>query len=377
MTRMSIISRETLPDGFVDNLLQSTVDGVICSDIKGRILIFNQAAVDICGYTREEALTKINIRDLYPNDEGARQVMAMLRSPEHGGLGKIHSCQIDLKRKDGELVPIDLNASIITEGGTEVATIGFFRDLRGTLKMQRELENTQMQLLHAEKLSSLGKLAAGVAHQLNNPLGGIVIYAGILLEEYELNDSARKDIERILRDAKRSHSIVRELLEFARPSRHQTALHDINLAISRTIFLLESQPIFQNVEIVKEFSETLPPVPGDRQQFNHLFMNLLLNAVEAMEGHGTLTIKTSAAADLEHICVTIADTGPGVPKAYLSRIFEPFFTTKESGKGTGLGLSLAYSIVQDHDGKITVENSPTGGAVFTIKLPKNREIVHD
>jgi two-component system, NtrC family, sensor kinase len=374
---MSIISRKTLPDGFIENLLQSTVDGVICSDIKGRILIFNQAAVDICGYTREEALNEINIRDLYPNNEGAKQVMKMLRSHEYGGPGKIHSCQIDLRRKDGDLVPIDLNASIVTEEGVEVATIGFFRDLRGTLKMQRELEETQMQLLHAEKLSSLGKLAAGVAHQLNNPLGGIVIYAGILLEEYELNDSARKDIERILRDAKRSHSIVRELLEFARPSRHQTALHDINLAISRTVFLLESQPIFQNIEIVKDFTEALPLVPGDRQQFNHLFMNLLLNAVEAMDDQGTLTIKTSHAADPGFISVTISDTGPGVPEALVSRIFEPFFTTKESGKGTGLGLSLAYSIVQDHDGKITVKNLPTGGASFAIMLPKSRGMARD
>ena len=373
---MSIIPKRSLPDGFIENLLQSAVDGVISADIEGRILIFNQAAADICGYSREEALNGVNIRELYP-DDGAKQVMRMLRSPNHGGTGKIRSYQINLKKKDGTLVPIDLNASIIYEDDVEVATIGFFRDLRETLKMKQDLEETQIQLLHAEKLSSLGKLAAGVAHQLNNPLGGIVIYAGILLEEYELNDEARQDVERILRDAKRSHSIVKELLEFARPSRHQTAMHDISKAISRTLFLLDSQPIFHNVEIVKDFSESLPLIPGDRQQFNHLFMNLLLNAVEAMNGQGTLTIKTFHATTPGFISVTISDTGPGIPESIVGKIFEPFFTTKESGKGTGLGLSLVYSIVQDHGGKITVKNLRNGGAVFAIDLPTSRELDYE
>ena len=129
---MSTISKRSLPYGFIENLLQSAVDGVICSDMKGNILIFNQAAMDICGYTEDEALNTVNIRELYPED-GAKQVMRMLRGDEYGGRGKIRSCQIDLKTKDNELVPIDLNASIIYEDGAEVATIGFFRDLRETL----------------------------------------------------------------------------------------------------------------------------------------------------------------------------------------------------------------------------------------------------
>ena len=249
--------------------------------------------------------------------------------------------------------------------------------MRASLEMEKELQETQMQLLQAEKLSSIGKLAAGVAHQLNNPLGSIVMFAGLLLEEYDLKEDAKEDINRILRDAQRSHSIVKELLEFSRPSRHEAASHNINQALNRTLFLLENQPIFQNIKVERNFAEALPMAPGNRQQLNHLFMNLLLNAVEAMQGVGKLAIKTRLSNDNQFIHIAIADTGPGIPEEAIDQIFEPFFTTKESGKGTGLGLSLVYSIVRDHGGKITANNVPEGGASFVIELPIYPEVQDD
>ena len=145
--------------------------------------------------------------------------------------------------------------------------------------------------------------------------------------------------------------------------------HDINQALSRTLFLLESQTLFQNIDIVKDLDESLPLVQSDIQQINHLFMNIILNAAQAMEGKGRLTVKTRLMPDLKRICIEISDTGPGIPEDILPNIFEQFFTTKEEGKGTGLGLSLAYSIVKNHGGNIMAKSKPGQGATFIIKLP--------
>ena len=222
---------------FLKNLILSAVDGVMAADRKGKILIFNDAAVEISGYSVDEALHNLNIRDVYPQD-GAYEVMRKLRSDDFGGRGKLQSCQVEVLRKDGRVIPISLNAAIVYENGKEVATVGFFHDLSQTLKIQKELEQTQIQLLQAEKMASLGKLAAGVAHQINNPLGGIILFAGLMLEEYDLEKPAREDLRRILRDAERCKDTVKELLEFARQTRHEMRTLDINKAIVRTLFLL-------------------------------------------------------------------------------------------------------------------------------------------
>jgi signal transduction histidine kinase len=299
--------------------------------------------------------------------------MRELRSDNYGGKGKIRSYQVDILSKNGEIIPINLNATIIYENGHEVATIGFFHDLREKLQMAEELEKTQIQLLQAEKMSSLGKLAAGVAHQLNNPLGGITLFAKLLMEEYDLEEGAQEDLRRILRDAKRCRDIVKELLEFTRQTRHLMRPHNVNQAIDRTLFLLENQVLFQNITIAKDLDPALPLVQADIQQLNHLFMNIILNAVQAMQEKGKLTVKSYSLVDNNRVCIEISDTGPGIPAEILPRIFEPFFTTKEEGKGTGLGLSLAYNIVKNHGGSINTESKLQGGTTFIIELPRATE----
>lgn len=357
---------------FLRSLILSAVDGVIAADMKGKILIFNDAASQILGYSPTEALERLNIRDLYPEDDSS-MVMKMLRSKECGEVGKLKACEVGLRTRDGEIVPISLNASIIYDKEREVATIGFFHDLREDLKIKSELEATQIQLLQAEKMSSLGKLAAGVAHQLNNPLNGITLFTRIVMEEHELEKDVKKDLLRVLKDAERCRDIVKELLEFARQTRQNISPQNLNRAISRTLFLLESQAIFQNIEIEKVLSPSLPKVPVDIQQIYHVLMNLVINAAEAMEGAGKLTIKSSLARSRKCVCIGISDTGPGVPQEVIPRIFDPFFTTKGDRRGTGLGLSVAYGIVENHHGKITVKNNPGGGAVFIVELPLTQE----
>jgi len=367
-TRGGLEEKLQRSNAFLRNLIFSAVDGVIASDKKGKILIFNDAASNVFGYTVDEALNHINVRDIYPGNN-AYEVMRNLRSDDYGGQGKLRSYQVDIINKDDEIIPIFLNASVIYENGQEIATIGFFHDLREEFRMKGELENTQLQLLQAEKMSSLGKLAAGVAHQLNNPLGGITLYAKLIMEEYDLEKGAKEDLDRIIRDAKRCRDTVKELLEFTRQTRHLMRYHDINQALTRTLFLLESQTLFHNIVIKKDLAPSLPLVLSDIQQLYHLFMNVVLNAVQAMEGRGTLTVKSRLLPDVNRVCIAISDTGPGISEENLSQIFEPFFTTKDEGKGTGLGLSLAYRIVQNHDGHIHAESSPGKGTTFTIELP--------
>lgn len=354
------------------NLILSAVDGVIATDMTGKVRIFNEAAAEISGYSVEEALDKLDIRDVYVGD-GARQVMRKLRSNNYGGRGKLKSYQVDVLRKDGEIIPISINASIVYDGDREVASIGFFHDLREELRMKKELEEAQAQLLQSEKMASLGKLSAGVAHQLNNPLAGIILFARIIMEEYDLDEKIQEDLGRILTDAERCRDVVKELLEFSRQTSHLMQPHDVNKAISRILFLLENQTLFHNIEIEKELDPSLPLVRANMQQLNHVFMNIILNAAEAMEGKGKLILKSYQMPAKDQVRIEIADTGPGIPEEIQNRIFDPFFTTKEEGQGTGLGLSMVYGIVENHGGKITVRSKPGEGATFIIELPIARQ----
>ncbi len=355
-------------NAFLRNLILSSVDAVLASDMNGKILIFNDAAAEISGYEVEEALNNLNIRNVYPGN-GAMEIMKKLRSNDHGGKGKLKSYIVDVKGKNGNIIPISLNASIVYEEEREVATIGFFHDLRETIKMKKELENAQIQILQSEKMASLGKLAAGVAHQLNNPLSSITLFTQLVLEEYKLEEGARDDLTRVYKEAQRCRNTVKELLEFARQTRQEMRPHDVNSAILRTVFLLEHQTLFHNIEIEKDLSPSLPEVYGDIQQLNHIFMNIILNAADAMEGKGELTIKSYKPLQSDTIIIEISDTGPGIPQNILPHIFEPFFTTKEEGKGTGLGLSLVYSMIDNHKGRIYAKSRQGKGTTFVIELP--------
>ena len=359
---------------FLYNLLQSACDGVIAADMSGKIVIFNDAAAEVTGYSVKEALDHMNIRDIYRDGEVTREVMRNLRSEDHGGKGKLKKYHLQVCGKNGEKIPISLYASIIyDEHGEEAGSIGFFHDLRERIHIQNKLEKTQLQLIQSEKMASLGKLAAGVAHQLNNPLGGITLYTKLMLEDYELEENAKKDLNRILKDAQRCRDTVKELLEFSRQTRQMMKPLNINKAIERTLFLIENQTLFHNIVLEKNMPPFIPPVLADSQQIGHVFMNIIINAAQAMDGHGTITITTRESAKRDRVIIGIADTGPGISAEDLDHVFEPFFTTKEEGKGTGLGLSVVYGIIENHEGKIYARSEQGHGTTFTIELP----VTHD
>lgn len=355
---------------FLQNLIRNASDPVIAADMTGRIIIFNDAAAEATGYSVKEALRHLNIRDFYKG-EGAREIMRKIRSAKYGGTGKLKKYRITAIGKSGDAIPISLYASMIYEGGKEVASIGFFHDLREEIHMQQKLEKTQHQLLQSEKMASLGKLAAGVAHQLNNPLGSITLYTKLMMEEHDLEEGAQEDLNRILKDAERCRDTVRELLEFARQKRQFMKPMNINEVLERCLFLIEKQSLFQNITINKQMGHDLPPVLGDSQQLNHVFMNIIINAAQAMGGKGVITIVTRDARTQDRIVILITDTGPGIDPRHIEHVFEPFYTTKEEGQGTGLGLSVVFTIIENHGGTISVK-SKAGETNFAIELPITR-----
>jgi len=354
---------------FFMNLIESSVDGIIAADMKGNIFIFNKGAEALTGYKAEEVIGKLHITKIYP--EGiAKEIMKKLRSPEYGGVGKFIPTQLKVLNKFGEEIHVQLSAALIYDGkGQEIASVGIFTDLRPRLMMEKKLQETHLQLVSSEKMASLGKLAAGIAHEINNPLGGILIYSSLMMEDLPEEDPKRGDLMRIVQEAGRCKEIVKSLLEFARQTEPKMEPTDVNRAINDGLFFLVNQALFHNIQIVKKLDTFLPFVKGNASQLKQVFMNIIVNAAEAMHGGGTLTITTSPAPDRKTVFVEFTDTGEGIPEENLTRIFDPFFTTKEVGKGTGLGLATSYGIVEDHGGKINVKSQVGVGTTFTMELP--------
>ncbi|MBD3237458.1 MAG: HAMP domain-containing protein [Candidatus Eisenbacteria bacterium] len=244
----------------------------------------------------------------------------------------------------------------------------------------RELEDAQAQLLQSEKLASLGKLAASVAHEINNPLMGVLTFIrtfqGWVKERdfpAEKNDEFRQDLDIMGRETMRISKIVRSLLAFARRSKLDRQEQDVNELLRQCVALLHHQLELQEIEIVAHFGSHIPQVRIDGGQFQQAVMNLLINAAEAMGSGGKLTLSSSYAEEERELRVRISDTGPGIPDDILPKIFDPFFTTKEPGKGTGLGLPVVYGIVHRHGGRLDLSTQAGEGTTFEIILPIDAE----
>jgi len=231
----------------------------------------------------------------------------------------------------------------------------------------QELRETQQQLVESAKLASIGQLAAGVAHEINNPLSIILGFAETIPKLVELDPVVRKPLDTIQREALRCRRIVKNLLDFASQSKLSLAPVNLNVLLDHTIPLLEYQVSVQDIKIRKEYSPELPSVMADVDRLQQVFVNLILNAAQAMPDGGELVLRTSAQDG--SVVVEFGDTGIGIPEENLDRIFEPFFSTKEVGEGTGLGLSVSYGIIEQHDGTIQVTSEVGVGSTFTITLP--------
>ncbi len=234
----------------------------------------------------------------------------------------------------------------------------------------RRLRQSQEQLIHAEKLTSLGQMAASIAHEINNPLAGVLTYAKLLTKKVAGDTFGKEEaldyLSKIESEVSRCSRVIRNLLDFARQTEPHFKLVDINQVLEQVLTMVGHQAQLQNVEVVKEFSSFLPKVMADFDQLQQIFTNLTLNAIQAMPGGGKLTLRTSA--ENSQVKVDVQDTGCGIPKENLSKLFTPFFTTKEKGKGVGLGLAVVQRIIERHKGRIQVQSEAGKGTTFSVYL---------
>jgi two-component system NtrC family sensor kinase len=352
---------------FLMKLIESSVDGIIVTNTRGDILIFNKGAEKILGYEGEEVIGKINIQSIYPPGV-AREVMEKLRSPDYGGAGKLTSFPIFHRRKDGELIEGDLSASIIyDENGKEIASVGIFKDLRERLRMERELQKTQQALLQSEKLAAMGRLTSQIAHELNNPIYGIMNTLELLKTEIPPESKRRKILELALSESQRLAEMLRNMLSFSKPEEEKRRPVKINELIEGILLVMEKQMRETNIKVETSFDDEIPEVMASTNQMRQVLLNMLKNAKEAMPKGGILTVRTSK--EDKHALIHIQDTGVGIPEEIRDKIFEAFFTTKQKVKGVGLGLSVCYGIIKDHAGEIKVESEEGKGTTFTIRLP--------
>ena len=250
-----------------------------------------------------------------------------------------------------------------------------FNFMAAALKKRDEKlrEFTTRRIMESERLAHIGQLAAGVAHEINNPLQGIVTYSHLLLERVSTENGTRQSLEKIVKQANRCRDIIRGLLDFSRQRKPEKRLSNVTRVLEECVSLVDNQVLFHNIRVVQHLSPDLPQVFMDPSQIQQVFMNMILNAAEAMNGGGQLTLTTRQVPADGAVEVEFTDSGHGIKEEDLDRIFSPFFTTKEVGHGTGLGLAISYGIVQEHKGTITVASEEGQGATFTIRLPVSSE----
>ncbi|NQT20836.1 MAG: HAMP domain-containing protein [Planctomycetes bacterium] len=277
------------------------------------------------------------------------------------GVSQLSSGNVDYRIKIGSRGPL-----------SELA--GTFNRMANSIKKHDEqIKKDAEKMMEAKRLATLGQLAAGVAHEINNPLGGITVYAHLLMEDLPPDDPRVEEVGKIIHQADRCKRIVKGLLDYSRQTGPHKEQADINSVVVAAANLVAQQEIFRNVTLAKKLSSGLPAVKVDVSQMEEVFTNIILNAAEIMDGEGEVEVETSLSADGNRVVVSISDTGAGIPPESLERIFDPFFSSKQSGHGTGLGLAISHGIVENHDGTITARNSAARGATFVVELPVARE----
>lgn len=345
-------------------ILDTTVDGVVTIDDKGVIESFNPAAEKIFGYASEEAVGQ-NVRVLMPEPyrgEHDGYIANYLRSGQAKiiGIGR----EVVGLHKSGRTFRMDLAVSEFHLGERRMFT-GLVRDIT-------ERKRLEEQLLQSSKLASLGELVGGIAHEVNNPTGIIVMRSAGLMQEAEalgLPEDVIDDIAVIRRQSDKLAQITSGLLAFSRRTPFAPQPTDVNRMVTSAMGLVENVLQSRNITYRPDFGDHLPPVLLDGARIEQVLLNLVNNAMDAMPGGGGLRVRTASEKDGAWVRISVEDTGEGIAEEHMDRLFDPFFTTKDVDKGTGLGLSISYGIVKEHKGRLEAESAPGEGAVFHIVLP--------
>jgi PAS domain S-box-containing protein len=380
-------TKETL-----ENIVQSSVDAIVATDPKGRITFANRSMEElILGRAgQKEKLIGVPMARLYSGGLAvARKIMSILQ--EHGQLMNYETTMVS----EGRVIPILTSASLLKdERGAVIGTLGVIKDLTEKKNLEEDLKKAQADLVQTEKLAAIGRLASGVAHEMNDPLTSILTFGNLLREDTREGDPSRESLEIIVKEATRAKRIVSDLLSFSREAKPSLEWVDLNDVMNISLLLLEKQGVMEGVEVQLDLAGELPLVRADAGQMHQAFTNLLLNAVQAMNSNTalkgpsepgsygkklflhtrfcenpdeSLSIPSSPAGPF--IRVVIRDTGSGIAPENLDKVFDPFFSTKGTGEGTGLGLYIVSGILKNYGAEYHLESTIGQGTTFTVRLP--------
>ncbi len=370
-------------EGRYRSLFEQSRDAIFMLEAEGptagRIVSANKTALDMHGYTDQD-MSRLQMQDLLP-PEDAKAFPERLRQIDREGRLRYEALH---RRKNGSDFILEVTETLIMIGGRHYCmSVG--RDSSDLKRSEEQRRTLEEQLIQVQKIEALGRLAGGVAHDINNMLMPIMGYANILLESLPAGDSRREEAEAIIRSAERVRDIARQLLAFARKQTLEMKVLDLHEVVARFEKMLR-RTIRENVVIETRYAPDLPPIKGDPGQIEQVILNLAVNAQDAMPGGGTLLIDTKhvlldqafvdehkGAHEGDYLSIAVTDNGTGMNRDVQSLIFEPFFTTKERGRGTGLGLAMVYGIVKQHGGYVDVASEIGKGTTFTIYFPVTTE----
>ena len=342
-----------------DAALATSISGIGLMDLEENVQYVNKAILKMWGYSDEEEVIGKSIRRFIHKQAEAVEAIKKLR--ETGS----YVGQTTAVRKDGSLFDIHVSANLVTdESNKPICMMGSFIDIT-------EQKRTEEFIMRSEKLSSLGQLSAGLAHELRNPLAVISSCSQFCLENMEIERLVKENFQVIYRNSQRASNLIGELLTFARPDRLERKEMDINEVITTMLRMAELEVNISNITFVRRLRRNLPKIMGDEEKLGQVFLNLIQNAIQAVSGTGEIVLETRFPATDDMLEVNIIDDGPGIPKDYREKVFDPFFTTKDGG--TGLGLSICHSIVEKHHGDINIECGEEVGTKVSVRLPVKQE----
>ncbi len=354
----------------LENAFNSISHLVVVSDRRGLIVHVNEAFASRLNQTRDQLLNR-PLADCIGPELGA-WLAAQDQSPVRPDGETAATCEIVDPVLNG---PFMVTATdLLDQERQRVGSVLVARDMTPEAKLEAEREELRHKLMQSEKLVALGRFVAGIAHELNNPLQGVLGHLELLRATGAFPKQLRREVQTIYREADRAAKIVRNLLVFTGSRRLARRAVSLNTLLQKVVALRVSTWRALDIEVVRHYAEQLPRVPSDPLLLHQVFLNIVMNAEQAIAATGRpgrIEITTRVADD--RILIAVRDTGDGIPPDALGRIFEPFYTTKDVGKGTGLGLAIAFGIVQEHGGHIAAANHPDGGAVFTVELPAHRQ----
>jgi len=357
---------------FLENIMESSVDGIVTTNLKGQITYLNRAMEEILKYSKEEMAAK-HISNFYVRGiQQAREIMEYLKRDE-----SIKNYEMEMKTREGESLAILASVFMLRdEEDRIIGTAGILKNMTEQKRLEADLKTAQANLIEASKMRALGELVSGVAHELNNPLMASQTILHVILKNLHEACPNQERLELIKKCNDRIEKIVDHLKEFSRQTKPEFQMIDINQPMENALLINGQQLLDHNISIVREMESHLPQIRGDSNQLEQVFLNLLSNAMDAMDekkGTNKLIIRSYLASDGDtgppSVAMLVKDNGVGIPEENLSKVLEPFFSTKPVGRGTGLGLSLCFGIIEAHGGRIDIKSQLNEGTEVTIFIP--------